>query len=91
LTSWKYTIYFSRVVCEFAETKGLVLLTSGLRIYSQKYCFIIPFLEIILVANLHVRVNEDESAPGEVPHLIGQIDEGGVVEGWIGLLHTLIN
>ncbi len=35
-----------------------------------------------------MRVDEDESAPREVPHLIGQIDEGGVVEGWIGLLHT---
>ncbi len=78
------------MVCEFAETKGLVLLTSGLGIYSQKYCSIIPLFEIIL-ANLHVRVDKDESASGEVPHLIGQVDEGGVVEGWVGLLHTPIN
>jgi hypothetical protein len=47
--------------------------------------------ENILTANLHVSVDEDESAPGEIPHLIGQIDEGGVVEGWVGLLHTPIN
>ena len=44
-----------------------------------------------MAANLHVRVDEDESAPGEVPHLIGQIDEGGVVEGWIGLLYKPIS
>jgi hypothetical protein len=65
---------------------------SGLGIYSQKYCLIIPLFEIIFwKANLHMRVDEDESASGEVPHLIGQVDEGGEVEGRIGLLHTPIN
>ncbi len=33
-------------------------------------------------------VDEDESAPGEVAQMVGQVDEGRVVEGGICLLHT---
>ncbi len=47
-----------------------------------------PWKQVSLTYHLHMSVDKDESAPGEVAQMVGQVDEGRVVEGGICFLHT---